>query len=278
MKVQKIFSKNAQYQKFEVLKTNRNKRFKYNEFFVEGVRNINEAIHNNWSIVSFLYSTQDKLSDWASNTIKETQTEMNYELTSELLIELSSKEDSSELLAIVKMRQDNINQIKMGDYPLLAIFDRPSNKGNLGTMIRSCDALGVNGLIITGHSVDLYDPDVIASSMGSFFKVPVIRMTENSTLLDWIEDLRKSYPGLTIVGSSAHADMKLYEIDLTVPTIFLIGNETVGLNNNLTELSDIMITIPMDVNSSATAFNVSSAATVLFYEAMRQRKDLYMKG
>ncbi|MHB8129455.1 MAG: hypothetical protein ACYDEX_10685, partial [Mobilitalea sp.] len=62
MKVQKIFSKNAQYQKFEVLKTNRNKRFKYNEFFVEGVRNINEAIHNNWSIVSFLYSTQDKLS------------------------------------------------------------------------------------------------------------------------------------------------------------------------------------------------------------------------
>ena len=175
-------------------------------------------------------------------------------------------------MAIVKMREDNIKQIKMGDYPLLAIFDRPSNKGNLGTMIRSCDALGVNGLIITGHSVDLYDPDVIASSMGSFFKVPVIRMTENLTLLDWVEDMRKSYPRLTIVGSSSHADKKIYEIDLTVPTIFLIGNETVGLNNNLTELSDIMTTIPMDINSSATSFNVSCAATVMFYEAVRQRK------
>jgi len=272
MKTEKVFSRNAQYQKFEVLKTNRNKRFKYNEFFVEGVRNIKEAIKNNWTIVSFLYADTEKLSDWALDILKNTKTEMNYELTEELLGELSSKEDSSEILGIMKMRQDDSSQLQLNDCPLFAIFDRPSNKGNLGTIIRSCDALGVDGLVITGHSVDLYDPDVIASSMGSFFKVPVIRMTENAEILNWVEELKSHYPDLIVVGSSSHADKNLYDLDLTVPIVFLIGNETVGLNNTLKDLSDIMMTIPMDADSSASSFNVACATTVMFYEAIKQRK------
>lgn len=69
MKEVKVNSKNATYQKFEVLKTNRNKRYKYGEFFVEGVRNINEAIKNNWEICSFIYSDKSKLSDWAKKVI-----------------------------------------------------------------------------------------------------------------------------------------------------------------------------------------------------------------
>lgn len=272
MNIQKIFSKNAQYQKFEVLRDNRNKRFKYSEFFVEGVRNINEAIKNNWTIESFLYSMQDKKSDWANDILRNTKTAINYELTNELLSDLSGKEDTSELLAIVKMRSDEVSQIKLGECPMLAIFDRPSNKGNLGTIIRSCDALGVDGLIIMGHSVDLYDPDVISASMGSFFKVPVIRITENTILLNWIAELRSKYSNLLVIGSTSHAQKSLYEINLTNPIIYLIGNETVGLNNNLKEISDIMTTIPMDINSSASSFNVSCAATVMFYEAVRQRK------
>ncbi|HKL80595.1 MAG TPA: TrmH family RNA methyltransferase [Mobilitalea sp.] len=271
MKVQRIYSNNAQYQKFEVLKTNRNKRFKYNEFLVEGVRNINEAIKNHWIIVSFIYSYEDKLSDWAKNHLDSVRTEINYELTKELMAGISGKEDTSELLAIARMREDDTKHIATGENPILAIFDRPSNKGNLGTIIRSCDALGVDGLVITGHSVDLYDPDVIASSMGSFFKVPVIRITENNTLVNWIEQLRDQYHALKVVGTTSHAEKSLFEIDLSGPVIFLIGNETVGLNNGLKELSDIMSTIPMDSNAAASSFNVSCATTVMFYEAIRQR-------
>jgi len=169
------------------------------------------------------------------------------------------------------MRQDATNQIILSDCPIIAIFDRPSNKGNLGTIIRSCDALGVEGLVITGHCVDLYDPDVIVSSMGSFFKVPVIRMPENSTILNWIEELRHTYDKLQVIGTSANADKCLYQLDMTNPVIFLIGNETSGLNNSLKELSDIMTTIPMSASSSASSFNVSCASTVMFYEAARQR-------
>lgn len=271
MKVQRIYSNNAQYQKFEVLKTNRNKRFKHKEFLIEGVRNINEAIKNHWIIVSFIYSYEDKLSDWAKNHLVSLKTEINYELTRELMAGISGKEDTSELLAIARMREDDTKLIITGDNPVLAIFDRPSNRGNLGTIIRSCDALGVDGMVITGHSVDLYDPDVIASSMGSFFKVPVIRIAENNTLVNWIEQLRGQYYNLKVVGTTSHAEKSLFEIDLSGPIIFLIGNETVGLNNNLKEMSDIMSTIPMDSDSAASSFNVSCAATVMFYEAIRQR-------
>ena len=78
MKTVKIYSKNAAYQKFEVLKTNRNKRHRYGEFFVEGVRNINEAEKNGWRFSSFLYSSERSLSGWAKEKLASVKTDVNY--------------------------------------------------------------------------------------------------------------------------------------------------------------------------------------------------------
>lgn len=273
MEIQRIYSKNAVYQKFEVLKSNRNKRYKYQNFFVEGVRNINEAIKNHWQIQSFLYSFEKPLSSWAGNVLERFKTEINYELTAELMQDLSSKEDTSELLAVVKMREGKTDCIRYSENPVLALFDRPSNKGNLGTMLRSCDALGVEGLVITGHSVDVYDPEVISSSMGSFFNVPFLQLSENQDIGLYIAKLREKFPGLKIVGTTSHKQTKLYEVDLRSPVLFLIGNETNGLNQYLRTHCDCLATIPMSGQSSASSFNVSCAATVMFYEAVRQRAD-----
>ena len=90
MKEIKIFSKNSTFQKFEVLKTNRNKRYKYNEFLVEGVRSLNEAVKNNWKIKSFLYD-KGNLSDWAKDMINKVNTDLNFCLTPDLMKELSKK-------------------------------------------------------------------------------------------------------------------------------------------------------------------------------------------
>ena len=100
-------------------------------------------------------------------------TEKNYQLTSELMGELSGKTDTSELMAVVRMRPDDLSLLPLSENPCLVLFDRASNRGNLGTILRSCDALGADGLILTGHAVDLYDPEVIVSSMGSFFEAPI---------------------------------------------------------------------------------------------------------
>lgn len=273
MKVERIISKNATFQKFEVLKANRNKRHRYQEFFVEGVRNINEAVRNGWRIHSFLYCFEKPLSDWAKHILSHTACVRNVELTRDLITDLSSKEDTSELMAVVGMREAGNDREDRSKDPIFVLFDRPSNKGNLGTLMRSCDAFGVEELIITGHGVDPYDPDVIASSMGSFFRLPFRRLSSNTEIDMFFTGLRERYPDLRIFGTTAHQRTSLYEEDLTGPVLFLIGNETLGLNNHLLQGSDALVTIPMHKDSSASSFNVSCAATVMLYEAIRQRAE-----
>ena len=271
MIVQKIFVKDAAYQKFKVLRANRNKRHRYNEFIVEGVKNINEAIKNNWQINSFIFPHREKLSNWASSLLHNVKTKVNYQLTENLMTELSGKEDASELIVIVNMKDNTENECEMSENPMIALFDRPSNKGNLGTLLRSCDALGIEKLIITGHSIDIYDPDVISASMGSFFKIPFIRLSNKMEIDRYINTIKLKYPLLKIVGTTVDTKNTIYEVDMTNPVLFLIGNEASGLNKYFSERSNIMATIPMSKQSSASSFNVSCAATVFFYEANRQR-------
>lgn len=271
MRIERVLTKNATYQKFEVLKINRNKRFKYQEFLVEGVRNINEAINKGWNIKSFLYADDRNLSDWAKGIIESTYTDINFILSNSLMKELSGKEDTSELMAIIGMGADNLDSLILSNNPMIALFDRPSNKGNLGTIIRSCDALGVECLIITGHAVDLYDPDVVTSSMGSFFNMQVIRVPETRIVLDFIANMKKRFPTFKTIGTTAHKEHPIYDLDLSGPVLFLIGNETDGLCNAFKDCCDILTTIPMVPTSCATSFNVGCAATVMFYEATRQR-------
>ncbi len=271
MAIERIFAKNAAFQKFEVIKTNRNKRYRYGEFLVEGVRNLNEAVQNGWKVSAFLYTREKPLSGWAENLLSTVPADTRYELTSALMAEISGKTDTSELLAIVRMREDTPAFSFQGT-PLLALFDRPSNRGNLGTVLRSCDALGVDGLILTGHAVDLYDPEVVVSSMGSFFRVPVIRMPDIATVAEWIAGMRHQYPDFLALGTTAHAAHTLDEVNMTVPLLLMLGNETDGLSLSLRELCDDMTTIPMDTRSSASSLNVACAATALFYEARRQRR------
>lgn len=273
MKLKKVYVKNADYQKFEVLKTNRSKRHRYGEFFVEGVRNLNEAVRNGWEIVSFLYAPELGLSDWAKNMLKTVKTKENFELSAALLSELSGKTDTSELLAVVKMREDSLAPFLAvkKENPLFVLFDRPSNRGNLGTLLRSCDALGVDGLILTGHGVDLYDPEVVGASMGSFFNVPAVRAAENEAVFRFLKDMKARYPGFLSVGTTAHKQHTIWEQDLSGPVLLMVGNETDGLCYAFKEACDLLCTIPMAQTSSASSFNVACAATVMLYEAVRQR-------
>lgn len=266
----RVSTKNNIFQRFEVLKTNRNKRYRYNEFLVEGVRSLNEAVKNNWKIKSFLYD-KNNLSDWAADMIRSVSTDMNYCLTAGLMRELSGKEDTSELMAVIEMREDRLETVPLSDNPFIVLFDRPSNRGNLGTMIRSCDALGADLLIITGHAVDLYDPDVVVSAMGSFFNMPVIRIADNNALFEYVDRLKQLYPGFITVGTTAHKENPVYSADLTSPLMLMMGNETMGLNKAFKEYCDLLCTIPMSEKSYASSFNVSCAASILMYEITRQR-------
>jgi len=273
-KLEEIFSKNSTFQKFEVLKANRNKRHRYGEFIVEGVRNINEAIKNNWHIKSFIYPRKRELSNWAKENLQ-LSSGKNYAITDELMAELSNRSEPSELLAILDMTppmRDSGGSTNSTQFsPTIVLFDRPSNKGNLGTMLRSCDAFGIEQLILTGHGVDIYEPEVIQASMGSFFKIPFMRLDDKGEIEGYITKLREEYPEIAIIATAENSGQAIYNLQLTKPLLIMLGNEKDGLNRHLLSLCDYIAEIPMTENKAASSLNVSCAATVVFYEILRQR-------
>lgn len=263
-RVIRVSKNNSTYQEIESLKNNRNKRYKEQLFFVEGVQNIKDAISNEWDIYAFIYSNYDKLSNWAKSILD--LSDINYELSTELMEQLSDKDDTSEILAIVRMKEE---KVKYSDNPLILFFDRPSKKGNLGTILRSCDALYVDEFVFTGHSVDIYDPVVITSSMGSFFKVPFRYIETREDFEYYYNDLKERYPNIKIIGSSLQTDKLVQDVSYKEPIILLAGNEENGLSNYYVDKSDELVKINMRDNIDS--LNVSNAITTILYEIDRQR-------
>ncbi len=268
-KTVKIYSENDVFQNIETLKRNREKRNKLREFFVEGVRNINNAISFGWQINSFIYSPEKNLSSWAQDILQNSKAKHHYELPLNLMEKLSGKEETSELVATVAIAKDDLSRIKTGKNFLTVVFDRPASPGNLGTLIRSCDALGANGLVVTGHAVDIYDPETLSATTGSLFSLPTVRLPSHKELLPWIKQLRKQYKDLQIAATDEKGSMLIQECDFTKPTILLVGNETWGLSAAYKELCDVMVKIPM--HGSASSLNVSNATSIVLYEISRQR-------
>lgn len=268
-RIVKILSENNDFQYAETLRRKREKRHKMNEFFVEGVRPINQALQHNWSIRAFLYTRERKLSDWAENILRHSTASIHYELPLHLHTKLSNKEEPSELIALVTMPPDDLTRIPVTKNFLAVVFDRPASRGNLGTIIRSCDALNANGLILTGHSVDLYDPETISATTGSFFALPSIRLPSQKELLPWIDRVRKQLGWVQIIGSDEHGSVEISQHDFRQPTILIVGNETWGMSAAYRDLCDTIVNIP--IQGSASSLNVACATSIILYEINRQR-------
>jgi len=266
-----IYTENNDFQYIETLRRNRTKRNKTNTFFVEGVNAINQALDYEWDIESFVFVSDIRISDWARKIIQESSAKTHYELPSSLMRKVSQKENASELLAIIQIPPDDLDRIKPSDIPLVVVLDRIASPGNLGTIIRSCDAMGVDGIILTGHAADLFAPETIRATTGSFFSIPVIRMANPKELIPWIAAIKQKYQELEIIGTSANAAESIENHDFTKPTILLVGNENHGLSVFYRELCDASVTIPME--GSASSLNVASATSVILYEIKRQRSQ-----
>ncbi len=266
-----VSNRDNHFQHAEVLKNNRKKRFKYQEFLVEGVKLIDSIVAHKWEITGVYYTdpAQEKKSSWATNIIEQC-TCSHYVLAPDLMEELSDKEDTSEIICTARMRPDHIGSIATPEKFLITIFDRPSSPGNLGSSIRSCDAFGTDGIIVTGHSADIYDPVTVRSSLGTLFSQTVIRVPAFQELADWITQLRQTHPTLVVVGTSAKAKETLVNFkSLNRPVILLAGNETYGLSTNLLSLCDTVLSIPMD--GWASSLNVSCALSVALYQVFSTR-------
>ena len=259
-----VSTANTAFQRLDVLLRNRTKRHRYGEFIVEGVRAINAALHAGWTIRSFAYPHGRQLSRWASSILEGSTAETHLEMAPELFAQISGKDEPSELIAVAAIRPDAVERIPLASGMAVVIVDRPASPGNLGTLIRSCDAFGVSGVIVTGHGVDLYDPATIRASVGAFFEVPCIALPSHREVADWVRDARQALPGLTLVGTSARASSALRGFVWSAEVVIVVGNETAGLSHAYREMCDAVVRIPM--RGTATSLNAAIAASIVLYE------------
>ncbi|MFJ1540825.1 TrmH family RNA methyltransferase [Micromonospora chalcea] len=264
-----ITTRNASFQQWQALLTNRTKRQRSGEFLVQGVRPITVALEQGWEIRALLYPDRQPLSRWCRELLDRADAR-RVALAPELMRELSGKEEESpELLAVVAQPDDELTRIPVGPAMLVVVFDRPKTPGNIGTLIRSADAFGASGVVVTGHAADPYDPKAVRASTGSLFAVPAVRVPSHHAVLDWVAEVRKQGPQIQIIGTDEHGDVDVAEHDLTGPTLLLVGNETHGLSKGWQEAVDRMVRIP--IVGAASSLNAAAAGTVALYEAARQR-------
>ncbi len=266
----KITTRNATFQQWQALLTNRTKRQRAGEFVVQGVRPITLAVEHGWEVRALLYPDGPSLSRWGRGILERAGGASRVAVAPELLRELGGKdEESPELLAVVGLPDDRLERIPRTTDLLVMVFDRPTTPGNIGTLVRSADAFGASGVVITGHAADPYDPKAVRASTGSLFAIPVVRVPSHREVLDWADSLRAAAVPIEIVGTDEHGDVDIAEHDLSGPTIVAVGNETHGLSAAWRESCDRMVRIP--ITGAASSLNAASAATVVLYEAARQR-------
>jgi 23S rRNA (uridine2479-2'-O)-methyltransferase len=265
-----VSTRNSAYQVLESLRSNRQKRHRTRTFLLEGVQPITRALEQGWLFDAVICAQQGRLSAWAADVVARCNAPTRYELTRDLLEELSGKSGGSELLAVVRMAADHPARIPVCDDLLAVVIDSPANPGNLGTLVRSCDALGAHGVIVTGHATDVYDPATITASRGSLFAVPVVRLESPAAVAHWVAGVRQTVGRCVLVGADEKGRSELPAHDFTAPTVLVLGNEARGLGRVYQHMCDALVRIPM--SGSASSLNVSVAASIVLYEAGRQRR------
>jgi RNA methyltransferase, TrmH family len=147
---------------------------------------------------------------------------------------------------------------------LTIVLSTIQDPGNLGTMIRTAAAVGVDGLWISSDSVDLDNPKVLRASAGQWFRLAM-------GVSDNLHELVTSYKqqGVQVVSTTSHTKTSYWDVDLTIPTLILMGNEGAGLSEDLAGLADLHVRIPMSVR--VESLNVATAAALMLYEVRRQR-------
>jgi len=180
-------------------------------------------------------------------------------MSNTLFNELSDTTTPQGILAVVP-----IQSIAPGpaDPALTVIADSISDPGNLGTLLRSCAGAGVTAVYLTTNTVDPYNPKVIRSAMGAHFIVPVGRLDpSNANLFP---------PGVAVVVSDPASSLSYDEVDMTGPTVIVVGSEVAGVSESLTHAASAIVSIPMASNTES--LNAAIAGSIVLFEAQRQRR------
>ena len=238
-------------------------RDKSNKYIVEGVHLVQEALMAEADVECLAYDLDKGVPAELKGLLQSVQGMEVIGVTSAIISKCSSTNTPQPVFAIVRKEQHGVEAILSKTDSLVIVLDGVQDPGNVGTIIRSADAAGADGVILGRGCADLYNPKTIRSTMGSMFHLPVVE-GDLSDILPQAADR-----GAFLVSTSLQGEESCYQHDFHGSQWLLIGSEGKGISAETAQLVDKSIIIPMA--GRAESLNAAMAATILLFEAMRQR-------
>ena len=239
-------------------------------FLLEGPQAVSEALRFRPELVVELYGTPTALERYPDIAQAAALADVDVEfVTEEVLDSMADTVTPQGIVAACKQFPTSAKDLFSGSPKLIAILEEVRDPGNAGTIIRAADAAGADGVILTGRSVDLYNPKVVRATTGSLFHLPVAIGAELETVIE-----RAHAAGMQVVAADIKgSDLLTARRDgiLAQPTAWLFGNEARGLTDAHYELADQAIAVP--IYGAAESMNLATAASVCLYESAFAQRD-----
>ena len=229
-------------------------RKKQNLFLIDGERELKEAIRGGFEIKEA----------YICREINKNNFDFDFtEVSAEVFQKICYKEKPDGCLALVSAVKKDLKKFNISKNPLILVLEAVEKPGNLGAIIRSAYAAGVDAIIINDEQTDIYNPNVIRASQGLVFNIPVISANFDETFR-FLKDNQ-----IQVISTALNGDSRYTDIDFKKASAIILGTEADGLSDNWLEKSDRLVKIPMKENIDS--LNVSVAAAIMIFEAWRQR-------
>jgi len=237
---------------------------------IEGYRELRRALDAKWPIEQILYSPSLFLGCHEDALLKEGAVSgaKLFSCHPDPFRKASYRDRPDGLIAVARQRKPSLREVEhalrqRGAPALLVLAEAIEKPGNLGTILRSADGAGASGVLVCDRCTDIYNPNVVRSSVGTLFTQPVVEVGSREAL-DWCKSM-----GIRLLAATPHATTLYTEADLRAPLAIAVGTEQLGLSEALMKGADVQVSIPM--RGVADSLNVATATVLLLYEALRQR-------
>lgn len=233
-------------------------------FLIEGFRELKRAIDAGREVEQLFFCPELFLGSNEDALMKKSKAEL-IECSPEVFAKMSYRDRPDGLLAVAPQKHLGLADLKLSKKPFFLIAEGIEKPGNLGTILRSADAAGVDAVIVCDRTTDIHNPNVVRSSVGTLFTVPVLEASTEEVMAF----LKKHK--IAMVAATPHAKLEFTQADFNVPLAILVGTEQYGLSDIWMQSAEIAVRIPM--LGIADSLNVASATTLLLYEVIRQRRS-----
>lgn len=239
-------------------------------FLTEGLRVVGQALESDFEIIELIYCPDLLISEYGCKLVQHCQEKPGRsiqltEVSPEVFISIARKDKPQGIAAVAAQKWTNLTEFISLTAGTLVALEAVQNPGNLGTVLRTCDAVGAKALILLDNSTDPYDPAAVKASMGSIFTIPIVRAN-----FDELQAFLANNTHIQAIGTSDKAANDYHDFDYPNPLVLMMGSEREGLSFNYAQLCKEQVAIPM--RGACDSLNLSVATGILLYQIFQSHK------